>query len=172
MAKTGICKKCGKKTSYHKCVFCRKCYFENNVGSNNPSWKGGISKPACKKCGKKISHKATHCNKCRDRNADKNPKWRGGIVNTHEGYIQIYSPDHPNKNNYGYVLAHRLKMEKKIGRYLNKNEIVHHKNGIVKDNRISNLLLCTVSEHAKIHYKEKLCRWSAIITKTGGKHGT
>ena len=168
MAKTGICSKCGGKTSYHKCSFCRSCYFKQNIKENNPSWKGGITNPKCEVCGKKIAYRATRCNKCRDRSGSKNPKWIGGKVKTHEGYIQVLCADHPNKNNRGYVLEHRLLMEKKIGRPLTNNEIVHHKNGNVSDNRISNLILCTPSEHAKIHYKEKLCRGSAIITKTGG----
>jgi hypothetical protein len=57
-----------------------------------------------------------------------------------EGYILIYKPDHPSKNN-SYVLEHRLVMEKIIGRYLLPNENVHHKNGIRDDNRPENLEL-------------------------------
>ena len=70
------------------------------------------------------------------------------------GYIEIYSPNHPMKNRRNAVLEHRLVMEKKIGRYLKKGEVVHHKNGIKNDNRISNLeLFGSHSNHIKEEYR-------------------
>jgi len=81
-----------------------------------------------------------------------NPNWKGGIYIDHDGYIHIYSPQHPNKDKRGYVKEHRLKMEKHLGRYLTKEEIVHHKDSIVNNNNISNLkLFKNVSEHIKYH---------------------
>ena len=70
-----------------------------------------------------------------------NPKWRGGRMLV-GGYWYIYSPDHPNKTRAGYVVEHRLVMEKHLSRYLRKQEIVHHINHIKTDNRIENLVLC------------------------------
>lgn len=89
-----------------------------------------------------------------DRKGKKNSNWRGGKIKTYEGYIQIHKPDHPYKNNYGYILEHRLVMENKIGRYLERTEIVHHINKKVDDNRIENLqLFKNHSEHQKHHAK-------------------
>lgn len=53
------------------------------------------------------------------------------------------------------ILEHRLIIEKKIGRSLNRNEHIHHKNRIRIDNRTKNLQLLTHSEHMKLHYEEK-----------------
>ena len=78
-----------------------------------------------------------------------NHKWKGGRNVTPFGYIEIMSPNHPNKNYRGYVMEHRLVMEKKIGRYLTKDEIVHHLNGIKDDNRPENLSIVNKNSHEK-----------------------
>ena len=46
---------------------------------------------------------------------------------------------------------HRVKMEKKLGRKLRYNEVIDHKNGDKKDNRLSNLRLMNRSQHNRMH---------------------
>ena|SRR3990167_2455160 len=80
--------------------------------------------------------------------------WKGGrLKNRSEGYIAIYYPNHPNADSLGYVKEHRLVMEKHIGRFLRKEEIVHHVNKIRTDNRIENLMVMSLSEHFSLHNK-------------------
>lgn len=86
-------------------------------------------------------------------------KWNGGRYIA-QGYFLIWMPEHPNSSKNGYIQEHRLIMEKKLGRYLTKSEIVHHINGNKLDNNVSNLLLLTRSEHATLHLKERYAKKS------------
>lgn len=92
----------------------------------------------------------------------KHPNWKGGRIKTPTGYILIYYPTHPycrklGKFGYygGYVLEHRLVIEKHLGRYLEKWEIIHHKNGIKDDNRLKNLEITTKATHRNKRLKTK-----------------
>ena len=81
---------------------------------------------------------------------EKNPNWRGGRLLNHNGYVLVQHKDHPFKDSRGYVFEHRLVMEKKLGRFLEAKEVVHHKNHDIQDNRIENLqLFKNHSEHLK-----------------------
>ena len=86
---------------------------------------------------------------------ENSPSWNGGR-HIHNGYIEIYAPTHPHKNKRNCVYEHQLVMEKHIGRYLEKGEVVHHIDFDKTNNDISNLMLMTNSEHAKYHAK---LRW-------------
>lgn len=78
--------------------------------------------------------------------------WKGGRLIDGSSYIRILEPDNPHANRHGYVLEHRLLMEKHIGRYLDPKEVVHHINGNKQDNRIENLqLMKNLSEHRSQH---------------------
>lgn len=72
-----------------------------------------------------------------------------------DGYIKVYSPDHPHATADGYVMKHVLVMERHIGRYLTSDEVVHHVNHIRSDNRLDNLRLMTKHDHASMHMRER-----------------
>lgn len=82
---------------------------------------------------------------------NKRGPYKNGIIS--KKYIYIYAPEHPNAigSKKLYVAEHRLVMEKSLGRYLNVDEIVHHKDGETTNNNINNLQLMGVAEHIKYH---------------------
>lgn len=83
-------------------------------------------------------------------------RWGGGRMKARGGYVKVLCPDHPFADKRGYIMEHRLVMEKKLGRYLMPWEIVHHKEGVPKDdNRPENLELVSPLENLAL---EKLCR--------------
>lgn len=86
-----------------------------------------------------------------DKHGENHPMWKGGKTLNSQGYFLIYSPKHPYKSKQGYVREHRLVMEKHLGRYLTKEEIVHHLNENKTDNRIENLQILTKKQHDIYH---------------------
>lgn len=73
--------------------------------------------------------------------------WKGGRLKSNGGYIKVFKPEHPNAHKKGYVMEHRLVMEEKLGRFLRREEEVHHRNGIKDDNRIENLEVVMWNNH-------------------------
>ena len=143
---TKICLTCGKKFEvqfYRKdtAKFCSaKCHYKFKVGQ--PAWNKGKKYP-------QITGK-------------NHPMWKGGITYS-LGYKLIYSPNHPFKMKLGYVRNHRLVVEKHIGRYLTRKEVVHHINGVKDDDRIENLYLFkTAGKHMSCHYNPN----SKLISKS------
>lgn len=85
----------------------------------------------------------------------KHYNWKGG-KKMRKGYQLIRVPDHPNRDNQNYVPEHRLVVEKVIGRYLTSDEIVHHINEVMTDNRPENLYIFDKRwQHAVYHRQVK-----------------
>jgi hypothetical protein len=104
-------------------------------------------------------------------NGENNPNWKGGRTKGGEGgnYIFIYSPTHPHCTKLGYLLEHRLVMEKHIGRTLLPQEIVHHINNDTRDNRIENLMLCdNRAKHNAEHNRKRSSKTGQFLKTKGG----
>jgi len=111
------------KRIYGKIITCRRCGKEAFASDRKIA--EGYGKYCSHKCGKELRHQKPG---------------RDGSFKS-RGYIKIFKPLHPYCDKNGYVFEHRLVMEKQIGRYLYKYELVHHINKKTGDNRIANLML-------------------------------
>jgi hypothetical protein len=84
---------------------------------------------------------------------ENNPNWKGGQRIDKDGYVLVYSPNHPNKDKNNLVRKHRLVLEKYLGRFLDSFEQGHHCDGNKKNNLLSNIELTNQAEHNRIHHK-------------------
>ncbi len=131
----------GKRYGFRYLLECNYCHKEFSI--NGADFKYGVGKFCSFSC------RTAYRNSIQKGNKSNN--WKGGKIKTKFGYIRSYAPSHPF-NRFGYVLEHRLVMEKYLNRFLSKDEIVHHKNGDTSDNRIKNLILMKESEHSSFHH--------------------
>lgn len=93
----------------------------------------------------------------------KNPEYRRKQMKSRGGrslrvmmarYWHLYLPKHHRSNSEGYVPEHVVLTEKKIGRHLQKNEVVHHIDGDRLNNSIGNLIVLSRKDHSSHHAKE------------------
>lgn len=91
----------------------------------------------------------------------KNHQWKGGKPRYAKGYKYVYAPNHPHRTSSNVMAEHRLVMEEHLGRYLEPEEVVHHRNGDTLDNRIENLgLFASNAEHLAVTLAGNVPNWS------------
>ena len=54
--------------------------------------------------------------------------WKIKKIVSKGDYLYAVVDEHPRRNKHSYVLLHRVLMENHLGRILNHDEVVHHKN--------------------------------------------
>ena len=154
---TGVFKRSEK--SKEKMSKSRKRFIKNNPDNNTAFKKGHI--PICPF---KKGQTGYWKNKKRPNHSGKNHScWKGGI-NINNGYIYIMKKGHPKANKYGYVKRSRLVIEKHLGRYLTRKEVVHHRNKIIIDDRSKNLMaFISNSAHKRFHKNPNNVKPNEII---------
>lgn len=134
-----IASKTGERTIKKAIVNCEICKLDREIEYSKAS--------------KKQEH---NCRQCAPKTHEDYKGWRYTT-----GYKQIYVEGyHPRKKIktktqkvMNYVFEHIIVMEKHIGRFLEEDEVVHHIDENRLNNDISNLYLCTKSNHGKLHQK-------------------
>jgi len=152
----------------HFCdLFCRgKWDSKNKRGKNHSSRMEGKNKEKhkCQDCNELVDFRALRCNSCKTK-GHLHPCWKGGIKENN-GYIQVKAPNHPHRNKNNRVAEHRLVVEKKIGRYLTKDEQVHHIDFCKTNNKIGNLMIFkNGSDHSKFHRRLDQFGMTTIMKK-------
>jgi hypothetical protein len=133
-----VCKTDFKQYSYSRALRCQKC--------TRPFKK-------CLDCNERVGLSSIRCRTC-DWLKNKDIKIVGLDK---DGYIK-------EKNGKRRIYAHRLVMQKHLGRELFKHENVHHKNGIRHDNRLDNLELWSISQPKGQRVIDKLLWAKEIIS--------
>lgn len=112
----------------------------------------GVSQKVIYSWFKKLGIKARVAKK-RNQLGKNNGSWKGGQYDE-RGYKYVKDPDHPNANHIGYVGEHIKVASKTIGRPLRRGkgkEVVHHIDGSKRNNAPTNLCVCQVPKHKRLH---------------------
>lgn len=71
------------------------------------------------------------------------------------GYVHLVLLNHPKADKKGRYYEHRWVMEKHLGRFLERSEVVHHLDENRSNNGLDNLQLMLNSEHSSTHHSKR-----------------
>lgn len=162
------CQQCRRKFSGRKRKFCdKKCSY--TYYNRTRTLKPNVFYD-CIVCGKHVekylapSAQASGVNtmefcsrtcKGKHLSGDRHPLWKGGQWKSSD-YVHTHFPSHPCADHHGTVPEHRLVMEKYLGRYLEEEEVVHHRDSNPGNNELSNLkLFATHADHMAYHSQNR-----------------
>lgn len=96
------------------------------------------------------------------RHGEANSSWRGGRSIDLPGYVLVRAPEgHSGARRIGYMLEHRLVMERTLGRPLEPTEVVDHIDGLTLHNDPSNLrVFASNGDHLHETLTGRPRRWS------------
>jgi hypothetical protein len=84
------------------------------------------------------------------------PRWKGGEFHRKGGYVYVLMPGHPRANCQQRVKRAVLVAEEMLKRPLRPREVVHHRNGIKRDDRPANIMVFpSTGAHTHYHW---ICR--------------
>lgn len=85
-----------------------------------------------------------------------NPNWRGGRTVTPDGYVLIrVGTAHHLADVRGYAYEHHLVAEESLGRRLEADELVHHRDENKQNNAPDNLLVCRGNAEHFVHHRTR-----------------
>lgn len=154
---TRTCEKCGRL--YHPWKpnkpsrFCSRACAPRGRQPTRPD-------VACKQCGvlfRPTSLKRVFCSRQCYRASS--PR-----VLTPQGYVLIWAPEHSTRES-GQALEHRVVMEKKLGRQLERHETVHHIDGNRANNNPENLQLRQGKHGKGVRHRCADCGSHNIVTE-------
>lgn len=147
------CKSCGKE--FYPSASAGQMYCSRDCKDN-----GGrkYAPRQCEFCGADFTYRAGSRKFC-SRDCWTKAQYRRPLGRFHNGkpavvdnngYVRVFEPSHPKATRGGWVFEHRLVVEGIVGRYLDRDEEVHHINHVRHDNSPGNLQLMSAQEHRAI----------------------
>ena len=141
----------GKCFKYGAIVQCEEWYVKNKTSEYTKRLKSKGFIERCLICNMRYQGRGSHPR------GEAHPNWKGG-TRIRDGYkVLLIYPDNPyyeTAAKRGIIGEHRYVMAQHLGRNLNSNEIVHHRDGNRLNNDISNLELTRRGQQHETSYTD------------------